>query len=178
MTPEIVVTGFGPFGKFRDNPSDGLATHLGGVASTVLPVTYEAADRFARTRFPKSVRAIVMLGVKGKEKGKAFHLERRARNWVGGAPDVFGLTRGPGLISRRGPEFLEGGLFQGWEDTEGWRLSDDAGDYLCNYLYYRVLEFHPEIPSGFVHVLPFSVCSLSDQLVTLNRIVERVRAGL
>lgn len=176
MNREVVVTGFGPFGKFRDNPSDLLVSRMTGVWSTVLPVTYEAADRFARTRFPTSVGAILMLGV--GRRGKQLLLERRARNYVSGKPDVFGIKRGPGPISSRGAEYLEGRLFEGWEESDAWRFSDDAGDFLCNYLYYRVMERNPHIPAGFVHVRPLSSVSLSTQFNALSDIVQSVRDSL
>lgn len=176
MNREVVVTGFGPFGKFRDNPSDLLVSRLVGVWSTVLPVTFEAADRFARTRFPNSVGAILMVGV--GRRGRQLLLERRARNYVSGKQDVFGVKFGPGPISSKGAEYLEGSLFEGWEESEAWRLSDDAGDFLCNYLYYRVIERNPQIPAGFVHVRPISSVSLSTQFNALSDIVQLVRQSL
>lgn len=172
---DVLVTGFGPFGRFRDNPSDYLATRLTDVESEILPVTFEAADRFAR-RLPGRLGAIIMLGV--AEKGRKFRLERRARNWVGDRPDVFDLVRGPGKISLHGREFLYGTLFDGWEETDAWELSEDAGSYLCNYLYYRVLERRPEARCGFVHVLPFSVEPLATQFEWLTKLIAKVRESL
>lgn len=173
---EVLVTGFGPFGKFRDNPSDILATRLTNVESEILPVTFEAADRFARRRLPSQFGAVVMLGV--AEGGHRFRLERRARNWVGDKPDVFDATRGPAKISPHGNEYLYGTLFDGWEETDAWTFSEDAGSYLCNYLYYKVLERNPEARCGFVHVLPFSVAPLPAQLGWLEALIEKVRETL
>lgn len=117
-----------------------------------------------------------MLGV--AEQGRKFRLERRAKNWVGGRPDVFDVIRGPGKISHHGQEFLHGTLFEGWEETDAWVPSDDAGSYLCNYLYYRVLERRSEARCGFVHVLPFSVEPLATQLDWLRELIVKVRESL
>ncbi|MER3462327.1 MAG: hypothetical protein C4342_04865 [Armatimonadota bacterium] len=91
---------------------------------------------------------------------------------------MFEVTRGPGPISHRGQEYLEGTLFDGWEDTDLWALSDDAGSCLCNYLYYRVLERHPSARCGFVHLLPFSSRPLQQQLEWPKALIDEVRARL
>ena len=50
-------------------------------------------------------------------------------------------------------------------------VSDDAGRFVCNYLYYCSLERHPCV---FVHVPSFDKIGLEDQLATL----EVLRSGL
>ena len=55
------------------------------------------------------------------------------------------------------------------------RLSQDAGDYLCNFTLYRVLRAAPSIPVGFLHVPQARECA-AGAAFDLSDIVAAIRA--
>ena len=53
-----------------------------------------------------------------------------------------------------------------------YRASDNAGCYLCNYVYYRALRRFPTKRVGFVHVPPLEVLPLDVQREWLARLLK------
>ncbi|MCA9537645.1 MAG: hypothetical protein KC620_02080 [Myxococcales bacterium] len=159
--PVLLVTGFGPFPRVADNPSGRVAMTVDGTTrfgvhfvGRVVPVHW--AD--AWTHIAGHINAIrpdgvVMLGVGRRTR---VEIERIARNRAGGSVDAAGLTSSSPLIDPDGPAELETRL--PWRSllAAGVGLSTDAGDYLCNYVFYRAmraLRDHTAI-CGFVHLPP------------------------
>ena len=168
----ILLTGFEPFGTYKDNPSAEVAEALHGravgdeiVHSAVLPVHHaRAAARVAELLRETTPRAIVHLGLAG---GRArLALERVAVNVMDfeiadnagyratGEPCV---TGGPAAYFSTLPlaamlETLSTGGIPAY-------LSSTAGTYLCNQTFYttrHLLESRGlKIPAGFIH-LPLS----------------------
>ena len=58
------------------------------------------------------------------------------------------------------------------------RPSDDAGDYLCNYIYYSALRKFDGAGKqiGFLHVPPLDKLPLEHQLVELQQILMEIEA--
>jgi pyroglutamyl-peptidase len=104
--------------------------------------------------------------VSGTETGsgllRAIYIETMARNRDGaGKPDNAGQLRGTEPIEPGAPEVLAAsfpapGLKQALNEAGfAAELSEDAGGYLCNHLFFRAgLAFGGDIPYGFVHVPP------------------------
>jgi pyrrolidone-carboxylate peptidase len=155
MPTRLFVTGFGAFGQFDTNPTSLLAPAL-GAPHAILPVTYADADAFLASFDADNYDALLMLGVSAK--AESILLETTARNRIGTTPDASGIVAGPMPINSSGPPQLNATL---WTEAHhhAHSTSQDAGDYLCNYLFYRGLEAHPRLRIGFVHVPPFSVIS-------------------
>jgi pyroglutamyl-peptidase len=168
----ILLTGFEPFGTYKDNPSAEVAEALHGrtvgdetVQSDVLPVDHRrAAARVAELLRETTPRAIVHLGLAG---GRArLALERVALNVMDfeiadnagyratGEPCVAG---GPAAYFSTLPlaAMLEALTAAGVPAY----LSSTAGTYLCNQTFYttrHLLEARKlDIPAGFIH-LPLS----------------------
>lgn len=172
--PRILVTGFSAFPGAPVNPTERIIAALesrrsqfpafGELRLAVLEVDYgrlpAALAELARAGQPDIA---VHFGLSAEAHG--FTLERCARNVFGPKPDNAGHVPVEGRICA-GPDILVstlplerlhevlagGGLPVSW--------SDDAGGYLCNYLFYlsrseAMGEFAPEM-SGFIHVPPLA----------------------
>lgn len=171
--PRILVTGFSVFPGAPVNPTEHLVAALradpallashGEVRAEVLPVEYGRVpgllEALGRDFAPDIA---IHFGLSSKATG--FTLERLARNAIAAAkPDNCGVLPPPACIFDGGADLpstlpldeiaarLAGaGLPVDW--------SDDAGGYLCNYLFY--LSRSPAFAglsapmAGFVHVPP------------------------
>lgn len=167
--PRVVITGFSVFPGAPVNPTEALVRHLEATPILldqraayhfeVFEVDYRGlAARLASIgeRFQPDIA--LHFGLSGVAKG--FQIETLARNAVGlDKPDQTGhrpleRTIGSGDLPARLPvEAIEDALSR--KDIPAAR-SDDAGDYLCNYLFYlscagHCTGFAPPM-AGFIHV--------------------------
>lgn len=102
--------------------------------------------------------AIVMLGL-APQAGEVA-VERYARNQVGNGTDVDGVALGPGRIDSIRPDEIAATLdvhalaHDLNEQAIPAMVSEDAGDYVCNHLFYCVSDGLREsgIAVGFLHV--------------------------
>lgn len=173
MGVQILLTGFGPFGAVIHNPSQRLVRYFGrhpvegiGLTAITLPVSYmqapctvEALVR-QRAEIGHPFDYVLMLGVAANS--SFWRVERKAHNRVSDKLDVDETRLAPGPIAPEAPATLEATLpvQQLVEALESRGipvcLSDDAGDYLCNYLFFRVLHLLRQLPApplaGFLHI--------------------------
>jgi pyrrolidone-carboxylate peptidase len=142
----VLVTGFGAFLGFSENPSGVLAEDLGG---QVLEVSFAAVDEFMDGL--GAFDAWLQIGLAAKARTMLY--ETVGRNFVSSVPDVRGMVAGPGVIDPMGPPALAATLWHGRSvECEDVLPSTDAGGYMCNYLLYRALRRWPERRIGFLHV--------------------------
>ncbi|MEZ4428804.1 MAG: hypothetical protein R3A51_14075 [Nannocystaceae bacterium] len=154
----LLVTGFGPFPGVDDNPSGALARSLDGrtlggvtIAGVWVPTSWRAAwptivAAVARCR----PRALVMLGVASTR--AAVAVERVAVNEAAARRDVDGALPEAATILADAPARLTTTLPWSTLVGDGVVASDDAGRYLCNYVFFRALA-ELEVPvRGFVHM--------------------------
>lgn len=170
MSERTLVTGFLSFGRFAENPSAALA-HTCGRRFELLEVAYDAADAFVESLHARDFDRLLMLGVCGHASRPKF--ERIARNRVNGQPDVRAVIRGPRAIDPAAPDVLPATL----DINCLCDMSDDAGGYLCNYLFFRVaqaLQASPQRRFGFLHVAPADVMALDAQHNVLARLLDRI----
>jgi pyroglutamyl-peptidase len=165
----ILLTGFEPFGTYKDNPSREVAEALQGravdgvsIRTAILPVHHaRAAARVAELVQEVAPRAVVHLGLAG---GRArLALERVAVNVMDfeiadnagyratGEPCV---TSGPvAYFSTLPLDAMHEALSA---DGVPAYLSSSAGTYLCNQTFYttrHLLESRGlQTPAGFIHV--------------------------
>ena len=168
---DILLTGFEPFAGDAVNPSGLIAAALHGtsllpghrVHGLVLPVS--AATAFARTsRLVRRLRPhwIVAMGVSGRD---AFTPESQAVNAADyRIPDNAGLQLRAVPLLKRGPVILRTGLDAEKLAAAAARTgipaiaSTDAGRFVCNHLYYRLLHLtsRPGHPAAgrtvFIHL--------------------------
>jgi pyroglutamyl-peptidase len=163
-----LMTGFGPFENTIHNPSARIVDHFERsgapgheLTTRVLPVSFIRAEAEIRSLLHSGgYDAAVLLGVAGRE--ACIRLEQFARLRKAGRADVDGMISGM-------PERLGGApdaygtilpldmLLDGLTVAElPARLSDDAGAYVCNHVYYAALDVIATVPLPtrclFVHV--------------------------
>lgn len=174
-SPRILITGFSVFPGAPVNPTEKLIAALrddpallppaADIRLEVLPVEYAAMPGLLEKLGAEFAPDIAIhFGLSAKATG--FTLERLARNGIaanradnsGVQPQTACIVDGAGDFASTLPlEAIEAvlgdaGLPVSW--------SDDAGGYLCNYIFY--LSRSPDFPalapaiSGFVHVPPLS----------------------
>jgi pyroglutamyl-peptidase len=149
LSVRVLVTGFGPFPSIPHNASASLALALANspaapgleIATAIIPVIWTGARGAAReavARFQPD--AILHFGVSKRAFG--FEIETRAFNMSGPREDHAGVVRPekpliprgkPVLVSTLPPlDLLRALTADGFPAA----LSEDAGRYLCNALFY------------------------------------------
>lgn len=166
----LLVTGFGPFPRAPVNPTVALVARLARTAQRqgidcvahVFDTSYACVDRelpaLIATHRPD---AILMFGLAASRTRVSIEVmaRNRAAIWL---PDAAGATRSHAAIVSGGPASRRGlapfmRLMAAARATRvPAALSRDAGNYLCNYVYWRALEAACR-PGGprlavFVHV--------------------------
>jgi pyroglutamyl-peptidase len=165
VRPVVLVTGFGPFLAHAENPSEHVAHQIAATndlaprfdALAPLPVALGDAAEIVLARVgPVPPRAILMLGLAAATPHVRIERVGRNRNTAPEA-DARG-RRGQGAqIIEGGPDSIAAGVALAplahalTRHGIAWTYSDDAGGYVCNDLYYRVLALC-DVPAVFVHV--------------------------
>lgn len=169
----VLVTGFGPFLHHTINPSqrlvEGLAQAFNGHAAIVLehlvlPTDFGHSYSVLQQKTGLfSPDIIISFGL--RETAKAFNLESTARNRIGKVPDITGAAPPQNFIIPNGPARLRSTLpLPVLKQALGKanipvRTSKSAGDYLCNYIFYRLAydsdKGNINCQTGFVHI-PYS----------------------
>ena len=147
----VTLTGYGPFLTNDTNPSGEIASLLHG---KVLEVSYEEIDRFMEQASPE---AFLCLGLNAK--AASPRLEVRAVNAINKeVRDVKGFSPDKETIEGNEecraididiPELYSYLLEKGFPCS----ISEDAGRYLCNYIYFKALGKGKAL---FVHLPPLS----------------------
>ncbi len=145
----ILVYGFGPYRHFQNNVTETIVRHLPRsprLKRIVFPV------RFHRSQFIKAIidfKPNVILGLGQCSRGSLLRIETRAAN---GRRTTKRERARP--IVRGGARRLSTTL--PLELGSRARLSKDAGDYVCNYSMYVILDFLKQrrrpARFGFVHI--------------------------
>jgi pyroglutamyl-peptidase len=167
------VTGFGPFSDVLHNPSSILARESGHPFE-VLEVSYRAADQFIEGISTSDYDFVLLMGVaRGRSQLCPELLARNAKSGV----DIEGVDS-TGPIEVGAPEVLSSGLWTRRlleliksRHPDKLIASEDAGRYLCNYLYYRALRKLTTVPVGFLHVVATEVVSIANQQLILRDIL-------
>jgi pyroglutamyl-peptidase len=171
--PRLLVTGFGPFPGAPVNPTEALidalradpgpAAGMAEIMLEVLPVEYETVPR-RLAAIAESFRPDIAVHFGLSERAPGFTIERLARNEIAaGRPDNAGRLMEASCIVEGGdplPTTLPAEEIGSALAAAGLPVtfSDDAGGYLCNYIFYlscdrRCGAFAPDV-AGFVHVPP------------------------
>jgi pyroglutamyl-peptidase len=168
----VLITGFGGFPRAHVNPTGRLVEKLARIRRSafakarivthVFFTHYTAVDR----ELPKLIRqhrpdVVLMLGLAARS--KHLRIETRARNALSIlAADAQGFAPRHGAIRTGGPSDRKAGtsFVRLLAAARGFgvrtKLSRDAGGYVCNYLYWRALEYAERMSKPplllFVHV--------------------------
>ncbi len=155
--PTLLVTGFGPFLGNAENPSEHLAHAVSAhhdlgvrfVPVAPLPVVFGAAAARVLEVSEGLDAPVATLALGLASRASHVRLERLARNRSSANdPDALGV-RGEGrAVHPGGPEVLACPLpLEALGEVLAragfsWSVSEDAGGYVCNDLYYRLLHAH------------------------------------
>ncbi|MBU0859337.1 MAG: pyroglutamyl-peptidase I [Alphaproteobacteria bacterium] len=159
------MTGFGPFPGQPDNPSARLVARLGAafnVRAVVLPTEFAAAGAQLKAALDAhQPDVVVCFGVAAQS--DQLRIERAAWNVVDTAKtDNAGHHHKGAVIRKDGPEGyastlplpgIHADLVRGGFPAVP---SNDAGDYLCNYIFYQLMHDAAQNGArrrgGFVHI--------------------------
>ena len=162
----ILVTGFGPFPGAPFNPTTPLVARLARlrrpaladirVVPHVFPTSYAAVDRdLPQLIAAHKPDALLMFGLATRT--RHLRIETRARNALALRADVAGSApRGRAIAPGKPPALAMPAparrlLAAARAGRVPAALSNDAGQYLCNYLCWQAARQGPRI-AAFVHV--------------------------
>jgi pyroglutamyl-peptidase len=168
--PTVLLTGFGPFPGVPINASGGLARRVARIARiafpqfrfrvAILPTQWSRAPRLVATLHERHRPALALhFGVASR--CESIRIEAEAQNFRRAAPDAAGefpdathlfadgpAARGSSIAVRSIVAALEA---KGYPSS----ISNDAGGYLCNAVFYHSLalaEARGGCQVGFVHI--------------------------
>ncbi|MFT4647444.1 MAG: pyrrolidone-carboxylate peptidase [Glaciecola sp.] len=182
--PYLLVTGFGAFETVLDNPSGRLAEALNArpdVIGVRVPVTYGGVGDELQgilEGFAQAPAGILAMGV---HRGPNFRLEVQA-----GAVPPSARPDTDGVVSQIGPRALVASGFDlaACEQTcqavttHPVYVSQDAGGYVCDFLYGIALRRAQElgVQALFLHVPPLDAVPFSDQEPVVQALVDELLA--
>jgi pyroglutamyl-peptidase len=195
--PVVLATGFSVFPGAPENPTAWAVAEIeragwqpngARLVTRTLAVTFDVWER----EYRELVRAtqpdaIVAFGLSGRANG--IQLESTARNRVAtDRPDFNGAcspssqltSGGASMLPTRLPFAAISAALQAARIPLG--RSDDAGDYICNLLFYRLMAHaatHGPAVAGFVHVPSFETLDREHLLAGMKIVIEEcARAAL
>ncbi|MBX3097163.1 MAG: hypothetical protein KF812_09895 [Fimbriimonadaceae bacterium] len=172
MSFRWLVTGYGPFPGVLSNHTGPLALSL-GIHAAVLEVSYKAVDAFLTRLEPDAFDGWLALG--HDMRAKHLRVEMRGRNKRGRA-DVRGQDGGDKRIRADGPDEVCATLYEGLTLHSDWMESNDAGDYLCNYVLYQGQLMFPHKKVGFLHLPPVDILSMEEQRMHVLALMQQIEA--
>lgn len=156
-----VITGFSRFLHYPDNPSEILVTDLMTYLKSpdfkmrIIDTSFDSVDYFLNDLSLDPPEFLIMFGQDVNATG--IKIEQYAYNEVNSEkPDIFGITKS-GDISSKSPHRLMSNLHleKLVNLIETAYLSNDPGRYVCNYLYFKSLDYlRAKTKIVFIHV-PF-----------------------
>ena len=156
----ILITGFEPFDKWKENPSEIVALSLNGsyvnnarIVSIILPVDFNNSFLLIKKAIKKyNPSVIIMLGLNGRS--REIHVEKVALNLKCNGWRCSRIKEGePFLISpvpaiKICSELREYGIKA--------RPSIYAGTYSCNYVFYMTMSYEKNATVSFIHLPPLN----------------------
>jgi len=191
--PVCLLTGFQPFGGAKDNPSWEMLRPLAGqtlagyrIETAELPVVYDEMARPLADAIAKHRPGIVICFGQGRE---LIEVERIARNGYHPAkpPDNKGQRPPREKIVPGGAEQFEtqlpvDAILAGLKKAGlAASVSEDAGGYLCNECFYRLMAAKTEskdkaiVARGFVHVPRVGAPNAAGGAYSLEDLTRAVR---
>lgn len=152
--PHVLLTGFGPFPGVAENPSSWLAETLAARSAHagyqlhchILPTEWDAVTALT-PRLYAGLQPHIMIHFGVSPRAKTLRIEHSAHNLAARRPDARGVLPAVCAISPNGEHRLDTGLpvnaIAAHLRAHGHaaNASRSCGRYLCNFLYYRSLEW-------------------------------------
>lgn len=167
---KIFVTYFEPFGGRTTNASKEVVTLLRDYQIKELPVSWEKVPFLIDDILSNEPDYLFLVGEAGSY--KEISMEKYAHNIAHGV-DNFGVMKNDEPIISGGADIL----ITAFDISKlPYRISENAGKYLCNYTYYQALLKTKKTKVLFIH-LPYidktdnTLTNLKD---TLSNIIEEL----
>jgi pyroglutamyl-peptidase len=186
---EILATGYGPFGRHRQNASwealvqatPALPTGV-AIKRVLLDVQWAVAARQLLDSIGDETRWVIAFGVADDPE---IRIERFAVNAADGdTPDAAGERYGADSLRMDGPAAYETALPRSELVARlraaglPARESHHAGSYLCNFAFYHLMDHITRrsagLVAGFVHVPPPDQMALSETARAIATVIETV----
>jgi len=169
----VLVTGFEPFGGYDVNPSELIAEDLNGTTIDGVKIVGISLEVEWNISYNKTLElierydpcAVVSIGL--APKSSIIRLEKLAVNlrWDECFPFVRLIQKGSPFLLATDVNLHEISVDMKKENISS-RVSYFAGFYLCNYLFYRLLDYKekndPELKVVFIHVPPLDEMNLQE----------------
>jgi pyroglutamyl-peptidase len=166
---KVLITAFGQFPGVEVNPSGLLLKQIEKcklpnteLAVCLLPVDYSYCESWI-SKVDKDYDLVIHIGV--ATKSVKNRVEIQAKNYSGELVDILGVAR-EGEIHQNGVSHISSSLsfeFLSQSHTLPLELSEDAGDYLCNFLYYSSLDRFRHRKVIFYHIVSETLISIDEQ---------------
>ena len=160
---KTIVTYFEPFGGRTTNASREVVSLLNGYQTKELPVSWSKIPLIIDELLSNEPDYLFLVGEAGSY--KEITIERTAHN-ISNGKDNEDVNRENSMIINGGPNELIT-IFD--LSKLNYRISDDAGKYLCNYTYYLALSKSKNTKVLFIH-LPYienNLNNLKDDLLDI-----------
>lgn len=183
---KVLLSGFGPFLDIQDNPSEQIVQSLTNQFScphVILPVVFEKSFEVLKEKFFEvNPDVILMFGVAANRSKIGF--ERIGLNWVESKkPDItLKIPRSGRIDSNQELALMTSvdleKLFSQFDshDRQALEISYSAGAYVCNDLYFRMLnEKSIRAEKLFIHIPPFAAIEKIAQVALMSQVVRWIR---
>lgn len=175
---KVLITAFRPFGRRKNNTSEDILLYLKKNSDkkqnlrldfTVLPVNFRSTWPELRRAITKySPDALLMLGEKKAKRPCIETKARNARRHKNGTIPIEKNARKQ-LHTRLDAALLIDALKKGHPK---WTISHNAGSYLCNFSYWKVLSQMPDLPCIFLHVPALSPENTQQEVANMAAQIE------
>lgn len=147
---KVLVTAFKPFGKCNNNYSEEVIKYINNVDKIILDVCYDKCYLDLCEAYDlNDYDLIISLGEARMR--KTLTLETTAKNISScSLPDNLGIVKSNEKIIDNDIEFINT-LADVNKVKDFVELSNDAGKFVCNNIYYHLLTNHPK-KSLFIHI--------------------------
>jgi pyrrolidone-carboxylate peptidase len=142
-----LIYGFGPYGKWKTNVTQRVLGKIPAekdLRKKVFEVDFDSGQFLDEI---KAFKPDFIIGLGQHPRGKKLRIERKAKNLCRGSK-----KQAPEPIRTNGPEYLFSSLRI--KPCKECRVSYDAGQYVCNFSMYIVLESLKGSPVkfAFIHI--------------------------
>ena len=132
---KVLITAFTPFNKMPNNYSSEVLKYITGVDKIILDVVYDESFKKLNSAFNLSEYDLLISMGEARMR-KELTIEKRAVNLSScSLADNFGVIKKDELIVLNSDEYLYTKLPI---EESGIEISNDAGRFVCNNIYYHV----------------------------------------
>ena len=165
---KTLVTYFEPFGGRTTNASKEVVSLLSDYDKKELPVSWLQIESYIDEILSNDLDYLFLIGEAGSY--QEITVERTAHN-ISNGKDNYDIVKDNEPINN-GPEELKTKFNL---DNIPYRISDNAGKYLCNYTYYLALSKAKNTKAVFIH-LPYinnNINQLEDDLLNIIKLLTK-----